>query len=51
MNNQEELTPQEEAIMELAKYIELLPGNDYKVVKHISDILGVVWVPGQKPLL
>ncbi len=39
------LTPIEEALIVLAGYVECNPFEDYKVQKHIADILGLEKLP------
>lgn len=42
-NEDMKLTPEQEAIVQLAKYIDRLPQNEYNVFGHITEILGIKW--------
>lgn len=49
MSETVKLTPEQEAIVELAKYIDRLPQNEYKVFAHITEILGIEWQSNSPP--
>lgn len=39
------LTKEQAAIVQLARYIDRLPGNEYNVFNNITEILGIEWTP------